>query len=61
MLDLKVEIDKLNALQVLHSLRNRGDLEEAPGAYKDIGRVMANQRDLIEKVVELRPLAVLKG
>lgn len=60
-LDLKVEIDKLNALQVLHSLRNRGDLEEAPGAYKDIGRVMANQRDLIEKVVELRPLAVLKG
>lgn len=60
-LDLKAEIKKLDALQVLHSLRHRADLEEAPGAYKDIDRVMANQRDLIEIAVELRPLAVLKG
>lgn len=60
-LDLKAEIKKLDAQKVLHSLRHRADLEEAPGAYKDINRVMANQRDLIEVVVELRPLAVLKG
>ncbi len=60
-LDLKAEVKKLDALQVVHSLRHRADLEEAPGAYKDINRVMANQRDLIEVVVELRPLAVLKG
>ena len=60
-LDLQAEIKKLDALQVVHSLRHRADLEEAPGAYKDINRVLANQRDLIEVVVELRPLAVLKG
>ena len=39
----------------------RGAAEEAPGAYKDIGEVIANQRDLVEVVVELQPLAVLKG
>lgn len=60
-LDLKAEVAKLNARQVLHSLRHRNDLEEAPGAYKDIGRVLDNQRDLVEVVVELSPLAVLKG
>jgi len=60
-LDLKEEVAKLNARHVLHSLRRRSDLEEAPGAYKDIARVIDNQRDLIEVVVELRPLGVLKG
>lgn len=60
-LNLREEIDKLNARRVLHSLRSRSDLEEAPGAYKDIGKVIDNQRDLIEVVVELQPLAVLKG
>ena len=60
-LNLQEEIGKLNARHVLHSIRNRSDLEEAPGAYKDIGLVIANQRDLIEVVVELQPLAVLKG
>jgi tRNA-splicing ligase RtcB len=60
-LNLKEEIEKLNARQVIHSLRHRNDLEEAPGAYKDISKVIANQRDLIEVEVELQPLAVLKG
>jgi tRNA-splicing ligase RtcB len=36
-------------------------LDEAPDAYKDINRVIANQRDLVEVVTELRPLAVVKG
>lgn len=60
-LNLREEIDKLEKQHVLHSLRHRNDLEEAPGAYKDIGEVIDNQRDLIEVVVELQPLAVLKG
>ena len=60
-LNLREEIDKLEKHHVLHSLRHRNDLEEAPGAYKDIGEVIDNQRDLIEVVVELQPLAVLKG
>lgn len=60
-LDLAVEVRKLDSRNILHALRHRNDLEEAPGAYKDIGMVIANQRDLIEVQVELQPLAVLKG
>ncbi|MBM9536359.1 RtcB family protein [Desulfobulbus alkaliphilus] len=60
-LDLKEEIGKLEARKVLHSLRHRSDLEEAPGAYKDISEVIVSQQDLVEVVMELHPLAVLKG
>ncbi|MBP8037108.1 MAG: RtcB family protein, partial [Desulfobulbus sp.] len=52
---------RLDARHILHALRGRRDLEEAPGAYKDIATVIANQQDLVEVVVELQPLAVLKG
>ena len=60
-LNLQEEREKLDKRHILHSLRHRNDLEEAPGAYKDIGEVIANQQDLIEVAVELQPLAVLKG
>ena len=60
-LNLREEISKLEAQHILHSIRHRNDLEEAPGAYKDIGEVIANQDDLVEVLVELQPLAVLKG
>lgn len=60
-LSLREEVDKLEARHILHSLRHRNDLEEAPGAYKNIGEVIENQRDLAEVVVELQPLAVVKG
>ena len=46
---------------IVHGLRNQGDLDEAPSAYKDIDEVMANQEDLVEIVVELYPLASIKG
>jgi tRNA-splicing ligase RtcB len=46
---------------VVHSVRTTADLDEAPGAYKDIATVMANQTDLVEVVEELRPLGVVKG
>jgi len=35
--------------------------EEASSAYKDIYTVMALQSDLVTVLVELRPLAVIKG
>ncbi|PCH89137.1 MAG: hypothetical protein COB88_02035 [Flavobacteriales bacterium] len=60
-LDLEKEIAILNDKGVVHSVRNEKDLDEAPGAYKDINVVMNNQKDLAEIVVELTPLAVLKG
>jgi len=37
------------------------DFGEAPQAYKDIDTVIANQRDLVEAIVKLRPLGVIKG
>ena len=37
------------------------DLSEAPQAYKDIETVIEAERDLVEPVVKLRPLAVVKG
>ena len=38
-----------------------GTLDEAPGAYKSIEEVMAQQADLVDVVARLRPLAVVKG
>jgi tRNA-splicing ligase RtcB len=60
-LDLQAEIARLEEQRILHALRGRRDLEEAAGAYKDIEIVMANQRDLVEIVTRLQPLAVVKG
>jgi len=60
-LDLKEEIRKLNEKGVLHAIRRQSDLEEAASAYKDIAEVMKNQEDLVDIMVELQPLAVIKG
>ncbi len=60
-LDLKTEIRNLDKKGILHALRNQKDLDEAPGAYKNIDIVMENQKDLVEILIELMPLAVVKG
>jgi len=60
-LNLETEKGKLDEKGIIHAIRNKSDLDEAPGAYKDIDTVMANQLDLVEIVVELNPLAVIKG
>ncbi len=60
-LSLEDEVRRLDEMGVLHAIRNVSDLDEAPGAYKDIDAVMANQADLVEIVVELTPLGVIKG
>jgi tRNA-splicing ligase RtcB (3'-phosphate/5'-hydroxy nucleic acid ligase) len=60
-LDLKKEINYLNEKGIIHSIKTANDLEEASGAYKNIVEVMKNQADLVEIIVELRPLAVIKG
>lgn len=46
---------------ILHGIRSVNDLDEAAGAYKDIDEVMENQKDLVDIVVKLKPLAVVKG
>lgn len=60
-LDLQKEIDLMNRQGIIHELKTVQNLDEAPGAYKDIDTVMNNQRDLVKILVELRPLAVVKG
>ena len=60
-LDLATEQKLLDDKGILHSVRGKKDLEEAPGAYKDISIVMENQEDLVEVLVTLSPLAVIKG
>ena len=60
-LDLNTEISRLDAQGIIHSIRSQRDLDEAPGAYKNIGEVMKNQEDLVDIVLELEPLAVIKG
>jgi len=58
-LSLKNEQDGMEG--ILHSIRGKKDLDEAPGAYKDIKVVMENQRDLVDIKVRLQPIAVVKG
>ncbi len=58
---LEKEIKKLNQKGTIHSIKSFRDLDEAPGAYKKIEKVMKNQADLVRTIVELEPLAVVKG
>lgn len=60
-LNLEEEIKSLDDRGILHAIRGVKDLDEAPGAYKDIDVVMKNQEDLVEILVELTPLGVIKG
>ena len=58
-LDLVQEQEKMKG--IVHGLRSVSNLDEAPGAYKDIDVVMENQKDLVDILVELTPIANIKG
>lgn len=58
-LDLAEEQHKMAG--IVHHLRSKKDLDEAPGAYKDIDQVMRDQQDLVKIKVTLKPLGVIKG
>ncbi|TVQ11935.1 MAG: RtcB family protein [Bacteroidetes bacterium] len=60
-LNLKEEIKKLNEKGIIHAIRTQKDLDEATSAYKNIDVVMNNQKDLVDIVHRLTPLAVVKG
>jgi tRNA-splicing ligase RtcB len=60
-LNLAGEIKKMDDQGILHGIRGVRELDEAPGAYKDISEVMKNQSDLVDVLVELSPLGVVKG
>ena len=60
-LDVDQQVKIMNDQGIIHGMRSSGDLDEAPGAYKDIDVVMENQKDLVEIVHKLTPIAVIKG
>ena len=60
-LDLNREKAALDKKNIIHSLRGKRDLDEAPGAYKNIETVMQRQQDLVDIIDILEPLAVIKG
>lgn len=55
------ESDLIDQTQGVECRKDRGVLDEIPGAYKDIDTVMANQNDLIEVVHTLKQVMCIKG
>lgn len=60
-LSVEDETKRLDDMGVLHAIRSKDDLDEAPSSYKDIDIVMSNQRDLVDIEIELTPLGVIKA
>lgn len=60
-LDFAAEVAALDARGIIHSVRSKDDLDEAPGSYKNIETVMEEQADLVKILHMLQPLAVVKG
>ena len=60
-LSLEDEKVKLDDMGIIHAVRNKSNLDEASGAYKDINVVMDEQEDLMDVFVTLNPLGVIKG
>ncbi len=58
---LKLSEEQKKMKQILGKPTSQRELEEAPGAYKDIEQVMNHQTDLVHIKVRLEPLAVIKG
>lgn len=60
-LDLHAEVERLNALGIVHAIRCQDDMQEASGAYKNIETVIRNESDLVRVKTRLLPVAVIKG
>ena len=55
------EIDMERQTQGIECRKDKGVIDEIPGAYKDIDVVMANQSDLVEVVHTLKQVLCIKG
>lgn len=60
-LSVESECALLDKQGIIHSIKSKDDLDEAPSAYKDIDVVMDEQKDLVEILIKLSPMAVIKG
>ncbi len=59
--NLNLSTEQAVMSDIVHGLRTQDDLEEAPGAYKNIEDVIDYLTDYVEVTVELTPLGVIKG
>jgi tRNA-splicing ligase RtcB len=53
--------DLENQTKGVECRKDKGVIDEIPGAYKDIDKVMRNQNDLVEIVAELKQVVCVKG
>jgi tRNA-splicing ligase RtcB len=60
-LDLKEQQRIMDSQNIVHFMKQQDQLDEAPGAYKNIKTVMNNQADLVRPLHQLWPIMVLKG
>jgi tRNA-splicing ligase RtcB len=60
-LDLAGEIKRMDDKGIIHAIRGKSELDEAPSAYKDIDVVMEEQSDLVKIITRLEPMGVIKG
>lgn len=58
---LDIVEEQFKMKNILGAPRTRNELQEAPGAYKDIFQVIKDQSDLVKVKVTLSPLAVVTG
>ena len=55
------EIDLEAQTEGIECRKDKGVLDEIPGAYKNIDEVMENQSDLVHVVHSLRQIVCVKG
>ena len=60
-LDMRQEVEMLEAKGIVHAIRSQDDMQEASGAYTNIDEVIANEADLVRVKTKLLPVAVIKG
>jgi len=60
-INLAEEQKKLDSKGIIHTVRNQKDVSESESAYKSIFTVMDEQRDLVDIITKLEPMAVVKG
>ena len=53
--------DLVKQTKSVECCKDKGVIDEIPGAYKDIDKVMNNQKDLVEVVAELKQVVCVKG
>lgn len=58
---LNLEEEQNKMAGILGGPRSKNELQEAPGAYKDIDEVMERQKYLVKILVKLSPLSVIIG